>query len=136
MVPSQTADIKYAGSTPGADANTYVLLATTNPGTSTDPMNANWSQRFFALTGTRKVTLTLKCDNAGTLKVYEQKARNGTWRQIDQVSVSAPAATSSFVAEFDVEGLDDWKLEWVNGGSAQTFWDVFLSLSDQRAAPL
>lgn len=130
--------IRYMGATPGADANTYVLLATTLPATPTDAMNMNrdgaCGENFAALSGTRKLCLTLDHVQAGTLRFYASQNRGTTWRQIDDIVVAAPAANSSTVVEFLVEGLRDWKLEWVNGGIAQNPWEVNLSFSDDRAA--
>jgi hypothetical protein len=119
---------KYTGTTPGADANTYVLLATTQA-----TGNAGWPECYFALAGVKKVTLVIKHNNAGTLKVYESTDRGTNWRQIDSITVAAPAATAATPYDFVVEGMRDWKLEWVNGGAAQSPWDVLLSLSEQRA---
>lgn len=134
------ANFKYAGTTPGADGNTYVLFATTSPAsltsTAADPMNANWMENGFALMGVKKLGLTVKCNNAGTLNVYESVNRGTNWRQIDTVAVAAPAATADFEAEFNVEGKRDLLVTWVNGGVAQAPFDVLFSLSEQRASPL
>jgi hypothetical protein len=126
--------VKYSGSTPGNDSNTYVLFATILPAAPTDAQNANLAECFFALAGVHKFALLLKCDNAGTIKVWESVNRGTTWRQIDSLSVAAPAATAGVALEFLVESLRDFKLEWTNGGSAQTFFDPNMSLSDDRAA--
>lgn len=126
--------IKYQGITPGANGNTTVLFATVLPAAPTDVQNAQWMENAFALFGMRKFSLLLKCNQAGTLNAYESRNRGVTWSQIDSVAVAAPAATASFVADFVVESLRDWKLEWVNGGVAQNPWDVNMSMSDQRAA--
>lgn len=132
------AGLKYMGATPGADANTYVLVATTLPAAPTDAMNMNRDgacpENFAALTGRRKLCLTLDHVQAGTLNFYASQNRGTTWRQIDTVAAPAPAASGSTVVEFLIEGLRDWKLEWVNGGVAQNPWEPNLSLSDERAA--
>lgn len=134
------ANIKYAGSTPGADANVYVLFASTNPASLTstinDPMNANLPENFTALTGTKKLCLLLDHVQAGTLRLYESINRGTNWRQIDEAVVAAPAAASSTAVEFLIESLRDFMLVWVNGGVAQNPWDVNLSFSDDRAAAI
>jgi hypothetical protein len=40
------------------------------------------------------------------------------------------------VTTFDglVEGFQDFKLDWVNGGVAQTGWTITIALTDERAA--
>lgn len=128
--------VKYSGLTPGADANTYVLFATTLPAAPTDAQNAQWPQKGFALMGIHKVALALKNTQAGTLNAYESPDRGVTWNQVDTVAVAATAATASFLADYLVEGFADFKLEWVNGGAAQAKWDVMLALSDDRASAL
>lgn len=135
------AGLKYMGATPGADANTYVLVATTLPAAPTDAMNMNRDgacpENFSALLGRRKLCLTLDHVQAGTLNFYASQNRGTTWRQIDTSGlIAAPAANSSTVMEFLIEGLRDWKLEWVNGGVAQNPWEVNLSLSPDRAAAI
>lgn len=130
----------YAGTTPGADGNTYVLFTTTDPTSLTsnvnDTMNAKWMENAAALMGIKKANLTIKCNNSGTLNVYESRNRGTNWRQIDTVSVAAPAATASAPIEVVVEGLRDFMITWVNGGSAQSPFDVLISFSEQRAAAL
>lgn len=134
------AALKYLGATPGADANTYVLVATTLPAAPTDAMNMNRDgacpECFSANVGARKLCLTLDHVQAGTLNFYASQNRGTTWRQIDTVAAAAPAASGSTVVEFLIEGLRDWKLEWVNGGVAQNPWEVNLSLSPDRASAL
>src|SRR5689334_9796650 len=132
--------ITYKGTTPGADGNTYVIFASANPGTASDVMNANRFNAFPgnspALMGFRKAVVTMKMDKLGTLNLWESPDRGTTWRQVDTVAVAAPASTASSITEFLVEGMPDFKIEWVNGGQAQTFFDVYQALSDQRASSL
>lgn len=136
MTAFQFGTIKYRGTTPGADANTYVIFATTLPAAPTNAMDAEWSESSPAGMGFRKVALTVKCNNAGTLNLYESTDRGANWRQIDTVAVAAPAASAAFLCDFLVEGLRDFKIEWVNGGAAQSPFDVLLAFSEQRASPL
>ncbi len=126
--------LKYSGITPGANGNTTILFATTL--TTADTQNAQLPECFFALAGIRKFTLLLKCDNAGTIKAWESTDRGANWRQIDSLAVAAPASTASVALEFLVEGLKDFKLEWTNGGAAQTVWDVNMTFSEDRAAAI
>lgn len=123
--------VSYTGSTPGNDSNTYNLFSTL-AGSSND----RWPKNAFALMGVKKLTLVLKCNQAGTLKAYESTDRGTNWRQIDEIAVAAPAANASYATDYSVEGLADFKLDWVNGGTIQSPWDVSMSLSEQRASPL
>jgi hypothetical protein len=130
------ARVGYAGTTPGADANTYVLFATCNPGTATDPQNANWGQNALGFMFADKFTLNLDHVQAGTLNAYVSQDHGTTWGQLSTEAIAAPAASGSTYREFNLEGLMDWKLEWVNGGVAQNPWRVNMSIvSVDRAAP-
>lgn len=120
--------ISYTGSTPGTDANTYVLFATFQA-----TSNAQWPQDAFALFGMRKFALDLKHSHGGTLNAYKSSDRGVNWRQVSTEVIAAPAATAGTQREFLVEGVQDWKLEWVNGGTAQSPWVIDMSMSDQRA---
>lgn len=123
--------LKYQGITPGANGNTTILFTTTLSG-STDVQNAQLPECYFALSGTRKFSLDLKHNQAGTLNAYKSNDRGATWRQVKTEAIAAPAATDGTLREWLVEGVRDFKLEWVNGGSAQNPWVVDMSLSDQR----
>lgn len=131
-----TAQVKYQGSTPGADANTYVLFATTLPAAPTDAMNALWPQRGPALLNVAKFALIIKHTQAGTINIFESQDRGANWRQIDTVAIVAPGATGSTSLEFLIESLWDFKVEWVNGGVAQASFDVNIALVSDRASPL
>jgi hypothetical protein len=117
--------VKYTGSTPGADANTYNLLNTTLLGGGSN---------FFANSGTAKVQLFLKNADTGTLKEYVSEDGGTNWSQISETAVAAAAATGQNAYEFVVEPYRDWKLDWVNGGSAQTTWVVSMALVGGRGA--
>lgn len=117
--------LSYTGSTPGADSNTYVLFST---------VTANWPERAFALWGVHKFCLDLKHNQAGTINWYKSNDRGTNWRQMGTVAVAAPASTDGTLFEAFVASERDFKLEWVNGGSAQSPWIVDMSLSDDRAA--
>lgn len=125
---------KWMGATPGNNGNTTILFATTL--TTADAMNANLSECWFALVGGRKFCLLLDHSHGGTLNAYASDDRGANWRQIDTAVIAAPAAAASTAYEFLVEGLRDFKLEWVNGGTAQSPWMPNMSLSDDRASAL
>jgi hypothetical protein len=118
------ARVKYTGTTPGADTNTYTLFTT---------VNGEIGQGFFQHADIHKVHLLLKCNNAGTLKSYESTDRGVNWRQIGQEAIAAPAATADVERDFIVEALLDFKLEWVNGNVAQNPWDPNVALISDRA---
>jgi hypothetical protein len=117
---------KYIGTTPGADSNTYNIFNTTV---------AFSGANFLSMLGISKIRVDIDHDNAGTFKWYKSEDRGTNWRQIDQEAVSAPASTETTGREFLVEGYMDWKLDWVNGGSAQDPWEVDIAFIEERGAP-
>ena len=125
------AKAKYTGSTPGADANTYTLFNSITSG-----LPRNWPAMF----GVYKITFDIKHDQAGTLKWYKTAAdptnasdSGATYDQMGQLSVSAPASTAGTQAEIFVEAEGHVKVDWLNGGSAQSPFRVDIALVDQRA---
>lgn len=117
--------VKYTGATPGTDSNTYTLFTTLGKGGN-----------YFGNNDIHKVVIDLKSDQIGSFKAY--KSQNGdaaspSWNQIYDESVAAPVSTSSTLREFVVDPYADWKLEWVNGGTAQGTWLVDIGLITDRA---
>jgi len=120
----ETVQVKYTGSTPGADANTYTLFSS---------VVAFPGARMASGGGMKRLIIWLKNAAAGTAKFYTSADRGTTWSQIDEQAVAAAAATSSNYIDFDVEPLPDFKVDWTNGGSAQTTWVVNMALTDERS---
>lgn len=125
------ARFSYQGAIPGADASTYVLFATVGPVAKarTGYLGAN----YFAQNGVRKFCLDLDHNQAGTLNAYKSSDEGATWRQVYTEAITAPPATGVTQREWLVEGVQDWKLEWVNGGVAQNPWVADMSFSTERA---
>lgn len=123
------ATIKYTGSTPGADSNTYNLL---------NSITSKWPGNWAAMFGVKKVILVLKHTQAGTVKWYTSEddvyTASPTWNQIGESSITAPASTDGSIVEIPVETDRHTKIDWVNGGVAQASFYPHMSLSDERSA--
>lgn len=117
--------IKYSGTAPGADSNTYVLFSTVASFTM-----ANAAQ----MGGVHKLVLTLKNSQAGTLNTWRSTDRGVTWVQITTEAITAGTATTSTPREYLLEQFADFKLEWVNSAVAQATWVVDMALTDARGA--
>lgn len=135
-----SAQVVWNGTSPGADTNTYVLFATCTPGTTqTDRVvqNANRDNacpaRFFSNAGVRKFVLSLKYTATFTLNSYYSPDRGVTWIQEKTEVIPAPTAGFTLDREWLVEQYPDWKLEVLNGSSAQTTWSPQMALDEQRA---
>lgn len=125
--------IKNMGATPGANTNTTVLFATNLPAAPTNAMNANrdgmWGETAFGLAGATKFVLDLKHSHGGTLNSYKSNDRGATWKQLSSDQIT-PASIGTTHVEFLVGAFRDWKLEWVNGGTAQDPWIADMCLGD------
>jgi len=118
---------------------TQVKMSTALPGISA---TVTLIDTFVALQGTvlaaldiKRIIFSVKNSHAGTLKVYESDD-GSTYRQIfGDIAVAAAAAT-------DLSGPYDWlvepykyvKVDFVNGGSAQTTWSAFMQFDTERPA--
>ena len=114
---------------PGADSNTYVLFSTTTafPGGA-----------MHQGAGVKKLFVTIKNSQAGTLNTFRGSARTSlnatTWTQMTTEAIAAGTSTTSTSREYLLEQFSDFKLEWVNGGVAQGTWTLDMALSDEQAS--
>lgn len=118
-------NFKYAGSVPGADSNTYTIFSSIAAGMGGNACAGHGLKRLF---------VTIDNNNTGTLVLSRSNDRGTTWVVVDSQAAAASTATS--VTQYDavILGFPDFKLEWTNGGSAQTGFTVTISLDDGRAA--
>lgn len=114
-----TTKLKYSGSTPGADTNTYTLFDTT-------ALCGAAKSSTASMLNADRITVRISNDQAGTLNVYRSQNNGASW-QLTQSGISVSIGTGNFY-DFYVGGLLDWKIEWVNGGSAQTVWNIDMAL--------
>lgn len=87
---------------------------------------------FIAMHGIKRFVLDLEHSHACTLNWYRSADRGTNWIQLGTEILAAPAASSTTIRDFLVEGYPDWKLELVNGGTAQSPFDVNMVLTDER----
>lgn len=112
--------VKYTGATPGADASTYTLFST---------VTAFPGANYCAMGGLGRLVLALANSAAGTLKGYVSEDRGINWTQIlPDTAVSARTAGNQNPFDIRIGEYPDFKLDWVNGGSAQTTWLVEMAL--------
>lgn len=114
--------IKYTGSALPGNAEVVTIFNTYSSG---------WAQNAFQMMGIRRVVVEVNNDQSGTLNMY--KSSNGTtWVKVDTAAVSAAAANSTNINDYFVEPYGWWKLEWVNGATPQTAFDVNINGTGQR----
>lgn len=127
MIGSESFTIAVTGGTPGADSNTYKLFDST----------VSFAAGQMRTLGISRLTFDVKNSAAGTLNAYRSVDKGTNWDQFDSKAVAAAAAGSiSGPYDYPVDSFTDVKLEWVNGGSAQTTWRAELSaiVGDRAAA--
>lgn len=128
---TESVSVRYTGSVPGADSNTYPIFnsVTAFPGA--------WMAQN---TGLKRLFVTIDHPQNATLKFYRSMdGVNGVARGTNWVQVGGDFAITSSVTDvstFDglIEGFPDFKLDLVNGGSAQTGMTVTIALTGERAA--
>lgn len=133
--------VKYTGAALPGNAETVILFDTA---ISVDGVNLTtaalraaargfaMSKGHFQKMGGKRFVLRLVNDAAGTLNVYKSDDRGANWNKIYTVAVAASAANSENVYDVLIEGLYDWKVEWVNGATPQTSWEPSMEISDER----
>lgn len=119
--------VKYTGATPGADANTYVLYSSV----------VAWptSRNMLAMHGIKRYVLHLTLDQSGTLNWYNSDDGGTNWNLIgsEAITVAAAGTTEGNWQDVLIEGFQDFKMEWVNGGAAQTPFIADQSLDTERS---
>lgn len=122
--------VPYAGSTPGANSASYLLLDTTALTGAIQEHNEREER------GIVRYLLSLKNSHLGTLKGYGSPDGGVNWYQFLERAV--PPATVRRTNDFSVriDHHKDVKFEWVNGGSAQTTWYVAQALTSDVDASI
>jgi hypothetical protein len=130
---TESVSVRYTGSTPGADSNTYNIFS------SVTAFSGCWAAQN---SGLKRLLVTIDNPQSGTGKFYRcndgiggsTTARGTNWVQVGGDFAATASATDVTTFELLFEGFPDFKLDWVNGGSAQTGWTVTIALTGERAA--
>jgi hypothetical protein len=111
--------------TPGADSNTYTLFD------STVFRSARRGGALFS--DFVRYVLSLKNSAIGTVKAYSSKDGGTTWVQFYEMAM--PISTTQRMNQLGIplEPHFDVRIDWVNGGAAQTTWYVAQALDDGQA---
>jgi hypothetical protein len=117
--------VKYPGAAPGADSNTYNLFDST-----AFRSGAKSTLRFSNFV---RYVLALKNAAVGTLKAYASMDAGATWLEFYELAV--PVSTTQRMNQITIplEPHVDVKIDWVNGGAAQTTWYVGQALDNGQA---
>ncbi len=113
-------NVTYKGTALPADSTTVSIFDTSTFS----------SKRFISNGNYDRLLVDVKNSHTATYKWYKSSDRGTNWNQIGESAVSVPAATASNVTDFLITGYDDFKLEWVNGGTTQTTFEIDISLGE------
>lgn len=127
--------VKVTSSTPGADSNTYNLFNSTLCFAA--PSSKAGVPTAFRSYCISRLEFRLTNDQSGTLKFYTSVNGGTTWAQTGgDIAVLASSSTDiNGPYDFLCDPYDDVKLDWVNGGSAQTTWAPGITLIRGDRAP-
>lgn len=102
-------------SAPGADSNTYPIFNSTNSGLWGAGNLHIWCSRL---------QFSLANSAAGTVKVYRSTDKGTNWDEFggDTAWVASTSTDINGPLDILVDPHTDVKIDWVNGGSAQTTW--------------
>lgn len=117
--------ITYSGSTPGADSNTYPIWSSVTA----------LGKGMLGPHGIKRVVVSLKniaAGAGGTLNGYWSANGGTTWNQYDSQTVSDATSTATNTYDYDVARYRDFKVDWVNAGTAQSTWLVTIALLYER----
>jgi hypothetical protein len=109
---------------PGANSNTYSIWNT---------YTAGLTRNFFALNNVARCIVDIAHSADFTFKWYKS-ADGTTWNQLDDLAITfASGETSTLDMLVDMLLNSYFKIEVVNGGSAQDPWRVNVNLITDRS---
>lgn len=105
---------KYTGTALPTDSDTFELFNSVTA--------FNGAGHMLDMRGIKRILISLRNDESGTLKMYESENDDDTgWVQCRaDEAVSAVASNDDNEVDFLVEGRRHVKIEWENGGTTQT----------------
>ncbi len=107
----------YRGQPPGADTKVYTLFDSTVLFPAANMVQQAGLLRFVA-----EVAHT----NNGALRLFRSEDRGVRWQQVEQLE--APGTDGQSQVDWDIEPYSDIRVDWKNGGFAQTAWTVVMNL--------
>lgn len=124
-----TVRVKYDGTALPTDSDTFTLWDSTgnnahNNGSSADIIN---------MCGLKWANIRVECSHKGTLHASWSDDDGTEWNVYDQRVMPASGTNMAHHYTIPIVGYRDVKIEWVNGGTTQTNFDVMTSLSPEQS---
>jgi hypothetical protein len=118
------------------------LISTTTPGISATVELFNSVTLFGARNmmnmPLKRIAVNIFNDQTGTIRFHRSIDGGTTWRVFRSVAVAIPAANTINSYEQNLDIFRDVKVDFVNGATAQTTWEVditgFESVGDRVGA--
>jgi len=113
-------NVTYKGTALPTDSDTHTIFDTSTFSSKNFLSNGNYDRLLVDVVNS----------HIATYKWYKSDDRGTNWQQIGESAVAVPAATDSNITDHLVSGYQDFKLEWVNGGTTQTTFEINISLTE------
>lgn len=123
-MPDEVVALKYTDTALPAISETVTLFDTTAMLTSQS------FPHWLTMTGLRWFKYSIWNDQAGTVNFSESDDGGTTWRVFKTTALAIASSESNTDSQL-VEGKRDVKVEFVNGATAQTAFNVHLSLAQR-----
>jgi len=93
-----------------------------------------WGAKGLRHLPVHRISFGVENSHDGTLKAYMSTDGGANWRQVEGDNAVTAAASDDISGPYDylVDTYDDFKLDWVNGGTTQTTWDPILRAHEKR----
>lgn len=113
----------FTGSAPGANTNTTTLYDST---AASKRQQSSYTFEFYHL--------RLKNSAGGTIKAYYSTDNGATWTQFAELVCLPSTSTTNTIFRARIGMYKAVKVDWVNGGSAQSTWSVQQECTDADSA--
>lgn len=123
--------IKYTGTALPEDSDTETIYSTL----SNVAHGQAKSGDVLRQVGARRCVVDVFCSHKGTLQASLSNDDGTNWRKYKEHVMPPTTAGQVWHFEFEVSGLRDFRLQWVNGGTTQTTFDINVYLTDETDSP-
>ena len=128
MYADEVMGVGYIGAALPESSDTETVFDTTKMFNADSATSYESFKHFLTMTNMRWFRYSIWNDQTGTLNFYRSTDGGTTWRRFKTTSVAIASADAN-EDDILVEGYQDFKAEWVNGGTNQTVFDINLSLA-------
>jgi hypothetical protein len=123
--------VKYDGTALPTDSDTFTLWDSTGNNAYRNSSSADIINQHSL----KRCNVSVECSHKGTLTASWSDDDGTEWNVYDQRVMPASGTNMAHQFSIDIAGRRDVKIEWVNGGTTQTNFDVQTSLTSDQGNP-